>query len=108
MRPFNSYEIRITHDEDDMHYLRVTGTMAHWYVKKSVYEFKMSSCSIGSSVMLVHRIGTEPSVPSVHRLAFSIYLLHEMAANITDSHNSRECGGRSSYPAIVTSTCWFG
>lgn len=87
IRPFNRYELRVQKDEMLTQYISITGTLAHWYMGRytNVQSPIIVSCSMGSSVIQLHRIGTQPGRISVDRLAMSTSLLYELTALIEPS-----------------------
>ena len=79
VRRFTKYNLRVLSDVSNRGYILVCGTMAHWYIRRMPYTFSLISCSVGSSVMQVHRLGTLDEQFTVKRLAtINANLIHEM------------------------------
>lgn len=87
IRPFNSHELRVSIDPQDLGYVSISGTLAHWYAPRCVYSSTMISCSIGSSVLQIHRIGTIQDTPSVERLEMRIGVINFMTSAVPVLHN---------------------
>ena len=69
VRRFKPSEIRIDTDVTSPRSVIMSGVMAHWYAKRMPVESSMVSCSLGSSIMQVHRTSSNEQGPSVDRLA---------------------------------------
>lgn len=71
IRGFDKYQLRVQIDVSDPSYILMSGVLAHWYAARIAYRSIIVSCSLGSSVIQVHRI----SHRSVDRLSVSIDLI---------------------------------
>lgn len=88
VRRFNSSEICIDKDTVSPHSVIMSGTMAHWYAKRMPVKSSMISCSLGSSMMQVHRTSNNGQDSSVDRLAVNAHVLYSM---VKDTNNECRC-----------------
>ena len=86
VRKFKPSEIRIDSDAMSPHSVIMSGVMAHWYAKRMPVESNMISCSLGSSVMQLHRASNGERAPSVDRLALNAHVLSTMVRNTNGAH----------------------
>ena len=86
VRRFKPSEIRIDTDVTSPRSVIMSGVMAHWYAKRMPVESSMVSCSLGSSIMQVHRTSSNKQGPSVDRLALNAHVLHTMVSDTDDAH----------------------
>ena len=66
----------------------MSGLMAHWYAKRLSKKLAILSCSLGSSILQIHRVSNDANGPSVHRLALNANILHQL---VSDNDNRYRC-----------------
>ena len=104
VRKFKPSEIRIDDDVASPHSVIMSGVMAHWYAKRMPVESNMISCSLGSSVMQLHRTSNNGRGSSVDRLALNAHVLHTMVKDTDGTHRCIVTGHKNkvtiAFPAI--------
>lgn len=84
LRVFTKTEMRVTPDHEAMDYVQISGTLAHWYARRSRYAWKPVSCSIGSSVLQVNRIDIKGTGQIVQRLGIKIALINTLVQSVPE------------------------